>query len=378
MSLLTFVPHPDIKATSVHMGPGSTVRTPEELLKHSAPKQYANAKEFLQGAFIDTENGVVPCSNGLVYTVLQAWTQHHVLVLRPDDIWLAILAQFNLFVNANAERLRKIFVNHDGKQQLVVIDVVHHAGNAPFGNIARTFAELVRDNVRDPTLHDWALPNFTTTTQTDVVAGAVLLMSAMQEYFEYVVVFGSGLAQVCLAGTKQDWENILRRLDYLNHFGDECAYWRTLLVPVMKRFVAAYDDPHGQANLDFWRRIVHREHGMSGASTISGWLGAFCVFDDKGQIRTPRSGPDNLTLDGMSYPTIDQKYIPRGYADVPIKLIGPQGVTMSTMIAGVVGMRVGSSQDPAVSLTGVHDMVAPQVGWWIYINKSDDERSSQK
>jgi hypothetical protein len=38
------------------------------------------------------------------------------------------------------------------------------------------------------------------------------------------------------------------------------------------------------------------------------------------------------------------------------------------MIAGVVGVRVGSSRNLEVSFTGEVDMVAPQVGWWIYEN----------
>jgi hypothetical protein len=96
---------------------------------------------------------------------------------------------------------------------------------------------------------------------------------------------GSGLAQVTLAGEKSDWENILGRLDYLDQFGEECQNWKRLLVPVCRRFVHAFDDPHSEANLDFWRKIAHREDGMSGASTLTGWITAFCAFNDKGEFR---------------------------------------------------------------------------------------------
>ena len=344
------------------------VRTPEELLRHSAPKQFANAARFLDGAFVDTKNAVKPCGNGLIYTVMQAWMNHHILVLRPDDIWLAILAQFNLFVNANAEALRALFVEHNDKKVLVIVAASHNVGDSPYGDIAQQFATMVRDNVRDPSMYDWAMPSFSTTTPTDKAAGAVLLMSCMQEFFEYVVVFGSGLAQVTLAGTKADWEALLARVDYLNRFGPECQAWCSMLVPILSRFVRAWEDPQGEANLEFWRRIAHRKDGMSSIGMLSGWITAFCAFNDKGQFIVQESS-EALTLDGVRYHSVNPQYIPKGYGDVPVKLQSESGETTATMIAGVVGMRVGSSDDQAVSKTGQLDMVAPQVGWWIYMNK---------
>ncbi|KAI0828585.1 hypothetical protein BC628DRAFT_1363354 [Trametes gibbosa] len=34
-------------------------------------------------------------SNGFVHTVLQAYADHHHLVIRPDDVWIAILSQLS-------------------------------------------------------------------------------------------------------------------------------------------------------------------------------------------------------------------------------------------------------------------------------------------
>ena len=55
-------------------------------------------------------------------TVIGAYSQHRALVIRPDDVWLTILSQFNFFVNANAELLRANFVAHEGQRELVIWD----------------------------------------------------------------------------------------------------------------------------------------------------------------------------------------------------------------------------------------------------------------
>jgi len=34
--------------------------------------------------------------NGFVTTLIEAYNNHHHLVLRPDDVWIAILGQFNV------------------------------------------------------------------------------------------------------------------------------------------------------------------------------------------------------------------------------------------------------------------------------------------
>ena len=60
--------------------------------------------------------------NGLVGAVIKAYSYHHALVLRPEDFWMAILAQLSFYVNANAEELRSKFVAHEGKKELEIVD----------------------------------------------------------------------------------------------------------------------------------------------------------------------------------------------------------------------------------------------------------------
>jgi hypothetical protein len=63
---------------------------------------------------------VVTGAWGLVSTIVAAYNRHHRLILRPDDVWQAILTQFSFYVNANGEALRDCFVDFQGKKTLVI------------------------------------------------------------------------------------------------------------------------------------------------------------------------------------------------------------------------------------------------------------------
>lgn len=52
--------------------------------------------------------------NGFVRAAIDAHNRHMNLIIRPDDVWLAILTQFNTYVNARPEDLRHHFVAHEG------------------------------------------------------------------------------------------------------------------------------------------------------------------------------------------------------------------------------------------------------------------------
>ena len=106
-----------------HQGASSAL----DALKHCRKGTYV--KEFLVTSFgarngpaiaDSNQRAVVPSTNGFIYTVMRAFSDHHHLSIRPDDVWLCIMSQLSLFVNANAEAMRDRFVSHDGQKTLLV------------------------------------------------------------------------------------------------------------------------------------------------------------------------------------------------------------------------------------------------------------------
>jgi hypothetical protein len=219
-----------------------------------------------------------------VHTIISAYNKHHNLIIRPDDVWITILTQFNFYVNANAELLRASFVAHEGKQELKVrTQASRHTMD--FGAMSRQMVGLLAKVIIDPTLREWVMPDFSTTTLNDKTVGAIVMMSTLKAYFEYTFEqCECGIPRVTLEGSKKDWQAILGRLEKLKEYGLQTTAWYHLLVPVIKRFVAAFDSPDSAANVDFWQKVAHREALGSGggASYYCGWISAFCAFDDEG------------------------------------------------------------------------------------------------
>ncbi|KAJ6619257.1 hypothetical protein B0H10DRAFT_2216952 [Mycena sp. CBHHK59/15] len=334
-------------------------------------------------------HNVIPKTNGFVDTIISAYNQHHALVLRPDDVWIAILTQFNFYVNANAELLRANFVAHEGKKELVVSTEAF----GDFGKLAREMVDLIDKNIVDPTLRTWALPDFSTTTVNDTTVSSILLMATVKAYFEYVFCeICCGIPRVTLEGTKSDWEKILERLEKLKEYGIETIAWYHLLVPVISRFVKAFDDPNGESNRTFWQNVAHYEPGGSGPSYYSGWISAFCAFNDRGKWIGNRLNTDvqsfvapesltayrfwetysyrspGLVLDSTPFHKVDCNNIPPSYAEVDVKLVSLNtGTTRdSVMTAGAIGTRVYSSGDARLSASGKNDIVRPVIGWWLF------------
>lgn len=62
------------------------------------------------------ENIIEPnLGNGFIGALYDAYSKHYELVLRPDDVWLAIGTAFANYVDAHSEEMRKEFVNHEEK-----------------------------------------------------------------------------------------------------------------------------------------------------------------------------------------------------------------------------------------------------------------------
>ncbi|KAJ7501946.1 hypothetical protein B0H11DRAFT_2171205 [Mycena galericulata] len=334
-----------------------------------------------------------PDNNGFVNTVVSAYNHHHALIIRPDDVWLAILCQFNYFVNANAELLRASFVAHEGKRtlELVALGVTRYSFD--FGDMSRQMVGLIEKNIVDPTLRDWAIPTFTTTTPNDVTTSAVLLMATLKSYFKYrMVLTRCGIPRVTLEGEKADWVDILGRLEKLKEYGLETIAWYHLLRPVIARFVAAFDAPDSTENVKFWSQVVDYRQG-SGWTSYSGWITAFNAFSkdgkwlgkplDKNIVSTDApdlmpadafwaayakpSDSNDLVLDCTPFHRVER--IEPAYAEVAVDLNDNDEKFDCVMVAGMFGMQVSSSGDATLSENGEEDTVGPVSGWCIFTAK---------
>ena len=343
----------------------------QEVLKHACQGEAANCLELIDSSFsCNLPPAILPANNGFVAAVVDAYSSHHHLSIRPEDVWFAVLTQLNAYINAHAEELRHQFVSHEGQKPLVL-----KAGgtrfSADYERLTEEMTGLIQQNVLDPELSAWIMPAFSTTTKHDTAIASILMMGAMQKYFSYGIELLCGLPSVTLLGEKADWELILARLDKLTTFGEEPTQFCRLLKPVLSRFVRTFEDPATVDVVDFWSRIVSVHRYGSGSRSYSGWITAFCFWNDKGGLtykpeQNSYVNAPQLSLDGVVYNVVKSGAVPSGWSKVPVKINDNGYEVEAVMIAGSVGINCSSTGTKLANGTVGLDTMSPETGWWIF------------
>lgn len=280
------------------------------------------------------DDAVAPFDKGLVHMVIGAYNNHFNLVLRPDDVWQAIVTQLSFFVNAHGEELRNKFVSHEGKKQLTIISP-NTFSTTDFGECARRMVqEQIIDNIKDKSLVDWLLPSFSTTQERDRIAAAVTVMATLQKYFEYRICCECGIPRVTLLGKPEDWQALRQRIDRLSEFDvapeGYLARWQAMLTPILDGFVAQ-TKPGADASeaLAFWDRVCQNVGGGSGPVYYSGWITVFAVFKHDGTWQGDLVGKKGKPVE---WPVIDSNDLPVGWASVPVLVEDEMGKKYNCMM----------------------------------------------
>ncbi|KAL8285772.1 hypothetical protein RB597_002712 [Gaeumannomyces tritici] len=362
-----------------------SVTSPGQLLEQSWPRAPKGLSDRVIQSGLSTESDlraahVSPSENGFVWAAYHAYRTHHHLVLRPEDIWFAILTQTSFYINAHAEELRSFFVDHQGKKELEAVSNVRD-----FGALALQMTDMIAKNVKDPELRDWVMPDFSTTTPTDRVVGSVLFMGAMQKYFSYGFTLCCGIPSVTLLGEAGDWEKLLARVDKLELLGEEPKRFARLLRPVLRHMLLTFEQPESEAVGNFWNRIVTHNRMGSGTDYLTGWLTVFCFWDEEGKAKRGGQNGDEFAFmraaaaaasdddkeEDFSFPFVDIDMVTPGCASVPVKVDDFGDVYEATMVAGSVGIAAsaGAGAGDEAALTTVQ----PVAGWWIFKNEKQGE-----
>ena len=290
-----------------------------------------------------------PSNHGFVDACKRAYSKHHPLIIRPDDVWIAIMTQFASYMSSHGEEIRETFVSHAGKKELIV----YGGGTiitADYEGLSLKMVDQIAANIKDPSIRDWAIPSFSTTKPGDRVVGAMVLMASLKSYFDYKFVLDCGLPKVTLLGTTADWERVLGRAKRLLEFDCKAglmAKWHSLLEPVLIHFI---ESSKGRPDLAWWNQVCTQISGGSGPQLFSGWINVFNVFKSNG------TWIGNLRP-GKPWPVVDDDDYAPGYAEVDV-VVDDNGVKYNTTLkAGSMGYVISEddlSLQPIMSWTLLH------------------------
>lgn len=346
--------------------PEGVSNDPSHLLYMAAETESEFVKTPLSNSFKFSPNTkITPTPNGLVDAAITAWNTHHHLILRPDDIWIAILSQLGFYIDAHAEELRDFFVAHEGQKYLEVVQYDVTPRTCEYSLFARQMSDKMVENVKDPSLVTWIIPDFSTTTEDDKAVASVLLMGAMKKYFDYgFCCVSCGIPSVTLLGERADWVELQNRIERIPELKGEAVEFHRLLKPIARHMVLSFDEPGSPAVLEFWRGIAcweipsYQFSGPTEEDKITGWITAFCFWDDKGARNKYKIQGDRHCIDGVAYGSLDESAKTAGWAAVLVKVIHKHydGTILQElqcrMVAGSVGIRPGKHEEMGVMLDG--------------------------
>ncbi len=257
-------------------------------------------------------------ANGLVGGCVKAYNNHHNLVLRPDDFWIAILTQFSFYVNARSEMLRNKLVDFHGTKELIV----NGSGNimtADYDALVHDITQSISKNLKDENICDWIQSPFSTTTPNDQMVCSIALMSSVQKYFTYKMCLDCGIPYVTLLGNVDDYKLLSRKIARLVEFEIEgqnkiITQWCQSLQFICEHLIKSKT----QLNKEFWDCICCNFGGGSGPSYLSGWITNFCVFNEQGQWQATKF--EKCGSLNVFFPKIDMNDVPSGIVNVPVTI----------------------------------------------------------
>ena len=99
--------------------------------------------------------------------------------------------------------------------------------------------------------------NFTTTNAISKVSSQIVIMDAMQTYFDYRCEIICGIPEIRLAGIKEDWIDIKKRTNNLVKLIPKFQNWVNILNGIFDQFINVFD---GKIDVQFWNSIYKRNN----------------------------------------------------------------------------------------------------------------------
>jgi len=154
--------------------------------------------------------------NPFLAAMATAHNEHLPLSISPDSVWLCIAQGFATHIVENAEALRHHFVEHEGKEKLVV-DLPHsNAEKMDWPAALHRFSKAIAEHIGKK--RDLFVADFSTTGEDERLASEIVMMKALSEYFSYGMRTLCGFPLITLEGTVADWVSVRDRFRALAEF----------------------------------------------------------------------------------------------------------------------------------------------------------------
>ena len=291
------------------------------------------------------------CSHGLYEAILHAYNKHQHLRLTPDDIWLTIAQGVSRHINLNAEKFRHYFVNHEGKERIVIFagDILrfneNHLLKGDWLEVVNRLVVETDQAVEKVDIKTLLECDFSTTTKNSLTASRIVLLDTVKAYFSFGGTM-CGIPKVTLEGTLEDWLKVQEKVIRLRQLNLDFDFWLDKLEPVICKLIETYK---GKVDEEFWAKIVSEQFFGSGSHEIGGWVLAFYPYKKNGNK--------------MNCDSFEPEDIPDGRVEVPFDV---DGLPLKFVVR-----FLGAQQE---TLEDSNEVIAsPVIGWYVINDEKDDD-----
>jgi Domain of unknown function (DUF4419) len=223
--------------------------------------------------------------NNFLETFLFAYNNHLPLKIRPDDIHLALQLIFCTTITINAEKLRSLFVSHQGKKELAI-----HLNSFDSKIMFELFKKEIRSNLSNPSFVEKFVSDYSTTNSIISNASGSLLMNSLKEYFSYNMYLSCGIPELIMEGSESDWQKLndfyvyMKDLFNSNSNISELKPWFDNFDHLMQMFIELSNmesaDLSNTSYAKLWSRVItYTPYGSGGDQLLGGWIRLFFPYD---------------------------------------------------------------------------------------------------
>jgi hypothetical protein len=158
------------------------------------------------------------------------YSAHLPLIISPDMIWYLISSATATHINLKSEELRNKFVNHEGKKRIEVRrdDFLLKSTSNPWNEVIDEFCTKIEENTNND-IAKKLLADFSTTSKDARVVSQIVLMDAMQKYFEYYFSTMCGIPEIRVTGNKSDWVCLKEKFNAIVELIPDFKIWKNSL-----------------------------------------------------------------------------------------------------------------------------------------------------
>lgn len=237
---------------------------------------FPNVKPLEPSKYEIIKKAIGKTSKNSLYNLLYyGYSNHIVITIRPDDILNNVASIWSKYVVINAEKFRKLFVEHEGKKTLTYYSSGSYNDNR-MPEFMAGIKNLILNDQKDDKL-TWACqPRFTTSTDEDLFVRTAAILASQKEYYKYDVCLLCGFPEIRLEGTEEDWSDLVLSIQKMPELDDNIKTWKLKLVDIINNMILGTEE--------FWQSCVNNHrYGSGGQSEKDGWILAFNPINEKGE-----------------------------------------------------------------------------------------------